>query len=170
MFGTLSNKEIEQVLHDQYLGRIGCHAENLTYVVPISYAYDGQSIYCHTQEGMKTKMMRKNPYVCFQVDSFEAMAAWKSVIAWGKFEELTKPAAREEALKILLNRNYPIISSQKMHLGEDWPFWPDDLNDIGGIVFKIELDRKTGRYEINDYISGSMEEALRQASNDSCVL
>ena len=37
-----------------------------------------------------------------------------------------------------------------MHLGEDWPFAPDNLNDIKGVVFKIELSEKTGRFEVND--------------------
>ncbi len=150
MFGSLTNKEIEELLKRQFLGRIGCHTDDLTYVVPISYAYDGENIYCHTHEGMKTKMMRKNPNLCFEVDSLENMATWKSVIAWGKFEEVTEEAERAKALRVLLSRVYPFISSKKMHLGEQWPFVPDDLNSIKGIVFKIKLTEKTGRYEVND--------------------
>ncbi|MEJ0105912.1 MAG: pyridoxamine 5'-phosphate oxidase family protein [Bacteroidota bacterium] len=53
MFGSLNNNEIDELLHQQFIGRIGCHAEGVTYVVPISYAYDGEYIYGRTFEGMK---------------------------------------------------------------------------------------------------------------------
>ena len=150
MFGTLNPKEIEDFLKKQFIGRLGCHANNKTYVVPISYAYDGEFVYCHTQEGMKTKMMRENPDVCFEVDSLETLATWKSIIAWGKFVEVTDKNERARALKVLLNRVYPFISTKKMHLGEHWPFVPDNLNEIKGVVFKIKLSEKSGRFEVND--------------------
>ncbi|HLK29108.1 MAG TPA: pyridoxamine 5'-phosphate oxidase family protein [Puia sp.] len=150
MFGTLTNEEIEDVLKRQFICRIGCHADNKTYVVPISYAYDGTYIYCHTQEGMKIKMMRQNPHICIEIDTLENMATWKSVIADGKFEEVSDKDERRKALKVLLSRVYPFISSKKMHLGEQWPFAPDDLNEIKGVVFRIALEEKTGRYEMND--------------------
>ena len=150
MFGTLNKEEIEDVIRRQFICRVGCSLNNTTYVVPISYAYDGQYIYCHTQDGMKNKMMRENPNVCFEIDSLETMATWKSVIAWGKYEEISDSEERSKALKVLLSRVYPFIISKKMQLGDQWPFAPDDLNNIKGIVFKIELKEKTGRYEVND--------------------
>ncbi len=151
MFGTLTNEQIDDLLKKQFIGRIGCHSKGLTYVVPISYAYDGQYIYCHTMEGgMKVKMMKENPEVCFEVDSLEMMATWKSVIAWGKFEEITNKEERSKALKVLLSRVYPFISSKKMQLGDQWPFVPDDPNEIKGIVFRIKLREKTGKYEVNE--------------------
>ena len=74
MFGTLSEKGVEHVLRHKLLGHIGCHANNITYIVPICYAYDGKYIYGRTFEGMKIKMMRENPTVCFQVENLESMA------------------------------------------------------------------------------------------------
>jgi len=148
MFGELTSDEMDQFMKSQFLGRLGCYADKKVYVVPVSYAYDGDSIYCHSNEGMKTAMMRKNPSVCFQVDQQENMATWKSVIAWGEYREIEDGAEREKALKILLGRLYPFVSSQRMQLGKDWPFTPDDLNEIPGIVFKIVLTERTGRYEM----------------------
>ncbi len=74
MFGNLNKDEIEEVLKHHLIGRIGCYAFDTTYIVPISYGYDGESIYCHTYEGLKITMMRKNPRVCFEVDTMENMA------------------------------------------------------------------------------------------------
>ena len=53
MFGRLDPEEIDELLHQQIVGRIGCHSDGVTYIVPISYAYDGKYIYAHTLEGMK---------------------------------------------------------------------------------------------------------------------
>ena len=94
MLGELNRAEIEQTLRTQAVGRIGCHANARTYVVPITYVYHGQAgIYFHSLDGLKIQMMRANPSVCFEVDVVYDLANWQSVIAWGRFEELTGEAA-----------------------------------------------------------------------------
>src|SRR5580765_196663 len=121
MLGKLTDVAIEETLKRQVIGRIGCHADGITYVVPVSYAYNGKDVYVHTYEGMKLKMMRKNPRVCFETDTMKDMANWQSVIAWGEFEELTETAERNKALQILLDRKLPLLSSITTHLSNDWP-------------------------------------------------
>jgi nitroimidazol reductase NimA-like FMN-containing flavoprotein (pyridoxamine 5'-phosphate oxidase superfamily) len=153
MFGNLGEDAIETVLHHQIIGHVGCHANNTTYVVPISYAYENGCIYAHTHEGMKIDMMRKNSKVCFEVYRMENMGNWQSVIGWGEFEEITEENARANALKILLKRDLPIISSKTVQLTAEWPFVPEDLNEIKGIVFRIKLTEKTGRYERTEEVS-----------------
>ncbi len=147
MMGKLSAAEIEEILSKQIVGRIGCHAEGLTYVVPVSYAYDGNYIYVHSLEGMKLALMRKNPSVCFEVDEMQNMANWKSIIVQGKFEELEDPQLRKHALDMLNNRVLPIISSATTHLSPYWPFPPDDYKEIKGIVYRIAIIEKSGRFE-----------------------
>ena len=149
MLGVLDSNEIEEVLHKQIVGRIGCHARDTTYVVPISYAYDGKYIYGHTREGMKIELMRINPAVCFEVEDIKDMANWKSVLAWGEYEELTDNEERKKGLEVLVNRLLPIISSETTHLTPHWPFTPKDISTITGIVFRIALQTRTGRFENN---------------------
>ena len=150
MLGILEKDEIEDLLGSQVVGRIGCHADDLTYIVPISYAYDGTYVYAHSDEGMKTSIMRKNPKVCFQVDHMKDMANWRSVISWGVFEELTGSEQRNEAIKRLANRVLPLVSSEKTHLSRHWPFPDEDPDSIRGVVFRIRLTEKSGRFENND--------------------
>jgi nitroimidazol reductase NimA-like FMN-containing flavoprotein (pyridoxamine 5'-phosphate oxidase superfamily) len=147
MFGQLSIQEIDEFINRQVVGRIGCHSNNVTYVVPISFAFDGTYVYGHTEEGLKVNIMRQNPNVCFEADHLEDMANWKSVICQGVFEELTDKAEREKALKILLERPLPFITSKTVQLSPQWPFPPSDYNLIGGVVFRILLNEKTGRFE-----------------------
>ena len=149
MFGHLNETEIEQVLTSQLIGHLGCHAEGLTYVVPVSYVYDNHFVYGHAQEGLKLAMMRLNPKVCFQVDTMKDMANWRSVVAWGEFEELLVEADREKAFDKLVGRELPLISSETTHLSSRWPFSSYDKDELGGAYFRIRLDKKTGRYETN---------------------
>jgi len=150
MIVDLKTDQIEGLLHSELVGRIGCFDGKSVYVVPISYAYDDGYIYCHAFEGKKINIMRKNPAVCFQVDKMTDMGNWKSVIAWGDYQELTDKQQINEALRILLKRPLPVISSITTHLGDTWPFTIDssqELNSIPGVVFRISLTKKTGRSE-----------------------
>ncbi|WP_256587866.1 pyridoxamine 5'-phosphate oxidase family protein, partial [Pseudomonas sp. FW306-2-11BA] len=72
--------------------------------------------------------MRKQPVVCLEVDRMHDMGNWLSVVAHGRFEELTDPVLRSQALQKLHERILPVISSETTHLSPDWPFAPVELN------------------------------------------
>lgn len=146
MIGELSEKQIEQLLSKQIIGRIACHRKDFVYLIPISYAYEGGALYARGFSGLKFDIMRQNPNVCFETDDVTDMANWKSVIAWGKFEEL-KNDERRKGLKILLHRHVPLSSSVLTHLGEEWPFSEQNLDKIVGVVFRINIIKKTGKFE-----------------------
>jgi len=145
--GKLTSAEIEKLLTKEVIGRIGCTDGQMVYVVPISYAYDGEYVYCHTHEGQKVNIMRKNPIVCFEVDHLQNMANWQSVIAHGRFEELKEGERRKNALQRLHERILPLVSSETTHLSKDWPFPSKELDKIGGVTFRIRLEEKSGRFE-----------------------
>jgi uncharacterized protein len=149
MLGKLNEQEIEKVLQENFVGHLGCHANGLTYVVPISYAYADGCIWGRTFEGMKMDIIRQNPSVCFQVETIPSMSNWKSVIVWGEFDELTEYEEKNKALKILLERKSPSVSSLMTRLATDWPFCNIDCDNVPGIFFKIPLKEKTGRFEMN---------------------
>jgi len=147
MIGKLTEAEVEELLGGQIVGHLGCHHDGKTYVVPISYAYDGKYLYSLSFEGLKLDIMRKNPKVCLQVDSMKDMANWQSVIVWGEFEELKDADSRKNGLSILVNRSLPLISSVTTHLNPTWPFVEKDLNKIKGIAYRILVTEKSGRFE-----------------------
>jgi nitroimidazol reductase NimA-like FMN-containing flavoprotein (pyridoxamine 5'-phosphate oxidase superfamily) len=150
MFGTLNDTQIEDLLKRQLLGRLGCHVNGLTYVVPLSYAYKDGYLYCHTQEGLKISMLRKNKQLCFQVDDAKDLSNWQSVICWGEFEELTEEDAKREALTLLNKRNFPVATTQKMRINQEWPFRDNTTEKLKGIFFRIKIEDRTGRYEKAD--------------------
>jgi hypothetical protein len=144
MLGHLSPDQIESLLQSEMVGRIGCNANGITYVVPMTYAYDGKYIYGHSREGMKIQLMRANPMVCFEVDRMEAPAKWQSVIVWGRYEEL-KGEERKQGLEKLLSRFSPIETSETSKPASDGH--QSDYGPPKSVVFRIELMEKTGRFE-----------------------
>jgi len=147
MFGTLNNEEIDALLHTQIIGRIACHLDDKIYVVPISFVYDGEFVYALTKEGTKINIMRQNPRVCFEVEDIANLGNWKTVLCWGQYEELPNKAERLQALRLLHDRQLPEVTSATTRLSPTWPFRPDNMNAIKGVVFRIRIDKKTGRYE-----------------------
>jgi nitroimidazol reductase NimA-like FMN-containing flavoprotein (pyridoxamine 5'-phosphate oxidase superfamily) len=88
MILEMSPSEIEEFVLSQKVGRVGCHRDGETYVVPVIYGWDADCIYVYTTEGKKVDMMRENQRVCFEIDEYLTSGGWRSVIAQGVFEEL----------------------------------------------------------------------------------
>jgi hypothetical protein len=147
MLGELSENQVDNLLKSQAIGRIGCHSGGITYVVPINYFYDGNFVYGHSAKGRKIEMMRKNPEICFQVDTIQNLNNWQSVIAWGKFEEITDIYEKEQVMQKLINKIVPLTSET----GHPSHGITDNDYDIGStvdlILYKIALNMKTGRFE-----------------------
>jgi uncharacterized protein len=156
MLGDLNPDQVETLLMNEAIGRIGCSANGVTYVVPITYVYDGGYIYAHSKEGMKIQMMRSNPMVCFEVDTMDKSSNWQSVIAWGRYEEL-KGNDRKLGWQKLISRLPPITSSETSmpsHNFED--AHQNSSGQYKAIIYRIKLLEKTGKFEkreclVNDH-------------------
>jgi nitroimidazol reductase NimA-like FMN-containing flavoprotein (pyridoxamine 5'-phosphate oxidase superfamily) len=148
MLGELDSQQIEELLHSEVIARVGCHAGGMTYVVPITYAYDGESIVGHSTDGLKIRLMRTNPEVCIEVDHMENMANWRSVIAWGTYEELDGAEAHE-AMNLLIERLRPLLVSQSSTPTHGAPTGSHQKDTAGhvAIIYRIRLKRKSGRFE-----------------------
>lgn len=136
--GTLTARQIDALLHRATIGRIGVSSDDRTYVVPITYVYDGDAVYGHTTLGQKVRMMRKNPRVGFEVDEITDMANWRSVIAHGTYEELKGDMA-EAAARLISARLSPLTTSQTAG--------PAGARERDRIVFRIRVRERSGRFE-----------------------
>jgi uncharacterized protein len=132
----LSRGEIEEFLRKQRIARLGCHAEGVTYVVPLIYAYEDDAVVAVTTEGRKTAMLRRNPRVCVEVDEYDAdgKGSWQSVIAYGTYEELTGDEI-ESALTLMRER----FARTAGRAAEPRPLGP------GVVVLRIRFEEISGR-------------------------
>ncbi len=138
MIGELSVAEIEQVLRTALIGRLGIYAEGRVFIVPVAYGYDGTYVYLHSHEGLKVRLMRTHPEVCFEVEEIDSPAHWRSVVAHGTFEELTNESERDTALAAIGRQG-------------ERPAAPSMAPDVDGptqiVVYRIRGTDRTGRYE-----------------------
>jgi nucleotide-binding universal stress UspA family protein/nitroimidazol reductase NimA-like FMN-containing flavoprotein (pyridoxamine 5'-phosphate oxidase superfamily) len=98
--GSLDREGIESVLAHALLGRLGCHDGGRLYVVPMVYAYAEGALWLRSGEGQKMRMLRRSPGVCVQIDQIVHLAQWRSVLVWGRFEELHGDEASEGLSRI----------------------------------------------------------------------
>jgi nitroimidazol reductase NimA-like FMN-containing flavoprotein (pyridoxamine 5'-phosphate oxidase superfamily) len=149
MLGELTREEIRDLLENNIVGRIGCSDGTKTYIVPVSYLVKGDSVLCHSREGLKIEMMRKNPNVCFEVDEIKDYTHWKSVIGWGIYEEITDDTqiaeARSHFSEVMLN----LKASQTSLPPESMPQRP--RNELPAstesIFYRIRITEVYGRFE-----------------------
>ena len=168
MSGHMDKDQIEEFLKSQVVGRLGCTDGDKVYVVPITFAYDNGCIYGHTKDGLKIRMMRKNPNVCFETDWVEDLSNWKSVIAYGTYEELDKSEANK-GLDILMNNVMFSLGkktiSNRSQTNEGFgelkriafehsflsPFTHSANKEISDIVvYRIRISEMTGKFGNNE--------------------
>ncbi len=147
MLGQLNKTEINNVLSSQVVGRLACTDGKQPYIVPVTFTYDGEYIYGQSNEGTKLEMARKNPNICFEVDTMTDMRNWQSVVVYGKIEELKNEEA-EKARDIFFGRVYPLMTSATIHsYGHEVTGKIDDSTRIKNVMYKIKIKKVTGRFE-----------------------
>lgn len=147
MIGELEPAHIEQILHEQVIGRIGCHARGRTYVVPVTYVYDGAAVLGRTGEGLKIRMMRENPIVCFEVEDLRYLPSWYSVITQGRYDELQGDAAVSARDQLIARRGAtPPVTSAMPRQGTGI-YETMNHAERPEVMFRIVLTDKTGRFD-----------------------
>ncbi|MEE4362838.1 MAG: pyridoxamine 5'-phosphate oxidase family protein [Desulfotignum sp.] len=105
--------DIEQILQQGQVCRLGFVDSNVPYIVPMNYGYKDQALYFHSATaGRKIDLIRANPLVCFEVDELVKMnkaanacdwgVSFKSVIGTGMARILETPAEKKAGLDIIM--------------------------------------------------------------------
>jgi len=136
MMKMLSHDEARKLFQVARIARLGCIVNGEPYVVPINCHLEDDCLYSHSLSGLKISGLRENPRACVQVDEVESDLHWRSALAFGKFEEITKPNQREDVLGKIF-RKFPLLTPVESAIAADG----------GGqevIVFRIRIERLTG--------------------------
>lgn len=145
MLGFLTDDVIHHLLTSQWFGRLACAAGDEISLVPVTYLYDGQFVYIHTRDGTKTRLIRQNPNVCFEVDELVSLTLWRSVVIHGIAEELTGDE-RVGMMQRLGVRQPPLFDDERP-LAEWNPSQVSDPHTSPPtVLYRIHVQSKTGRY------------------------
>jgi len=145
MMGTLSPKEIDEVLDSQVVARIAYVAEGKPWIVPVTYIYDGTCAYVHSADGAKIRGMRTNPHICFEVEDVRDMGHWSTVVAQAYFEELPRDD-EERVMDLLATRFAPFPWGDA-----ERPPRHEEIHRAEGvrrpILYRVRFIEKFGRYQ-----------------------
>lgn len=139
----LTADECRTVLGRAAYGRLGCARGDQPYVVPFVFQLDpaGACAYSVSTVGQKIDWMRENPKVCIEVDEIVDQFNWTSVLAFGRYEEISD-ARRDEDLR----RKATALFQQRSH------WWLPALARLASgkehhstVVYRIVIDRLSGR-------------------------
>ena len=136
MIKMLSEDETRGLFERAPVVRLGCIVNGEPYVVPINCIVEGEYLYGHSLPGLKISGLRENPHACVQVDEIENHLSWRSALAFGKYEEMSKGNERAGILTKLL-RKFPLLTPVESAIVED-----GSAQEV--IVFRIRIERLTG--------------------------
>lgn len=136
MMKMLTDDEARRLFQSVRVVRLGCIVNGEPYVVPVNCHLEGDYLYSHSLPGLKISGLRENPRACVQVDEIESDLRWRSAIAFGKYEEVTKPNERADILAKLL-RKFPMLTPVESAIAIDGS--PSEV-----VVFRIKIERLTG--------------------------
>jgi nitroimidazol reductase NimA-like FMN-containing flavoprotein (pyridoxamine 5'-phosphate oxidase superfamily) len=135
MMKVLSDSEARKLFQATRVARLGCIVNGEPYVVPINCYLEGDDLYSHSLPGLKISGLRENRHACVQVDDIESDLRWRSAIAFGMYEEITKSTERADVLAKLL-RKFPMLTPVESAIAVDG-YSPQV------IVFRIRIERLT---------------------------
>jgi len=120
---SITERDIyDKVIHESLICHLACCLEEQPYVIPISFGYDGSTVYFHTaRAGKKNDIFLANPQVCLafetdiklvpnQEDACEWSFNFQSVIASGEIKEISDPDLKTSGLNQIMHH----------YSGKDW--------------------------------------------------
>ncbi len=134
MIEAIGNREAQAMLRRNLIGHLGCNVDGEPYVLPINYIYDGDCVFIHSLPGRKINALRDDPRCCLQVEEIRDEYNWRSVIAFGRYEEITNAEERERILGALYKR-FPHLTPVESGMTKGLP-------EI--IVFRLRVEQITG--------------------------
>ena len=111
-------KDIESIISHADVCRLGLADNNIPYIVTLNFGYSGGSdkkLFFHcAKEGRKLDMIRKNNYVCFEMDADHLLTEGKeccdysmkfsSVVGWGYIFILSGDEEKREGYNSIMKQ------------------------------------------------------------------
>ena len=134
--------EAREVLGKLNYAHLAVAKDNIPYVVPVHYAFDGQDLFIYTTEGKKADIVKVNPEICLQAEDVEDNENWKSVMVSGTAEQITDEDSRQKALELILKINPKLTPAISIRWMDSW------VRENIEVVYRITPRSVTGRQTV----------------------
>ena len=146
-------EEVEEIIRKADVCRLALANDNFPYIVTMNFGYTNdpeQMIYFHcANEGKKLDMIRKNNYVCFEIDIDHLIHGkevgngrqgcnwgmrYKSVVGYGNISIITEKEAKKRGLDCIMK-----------HYGDENEYFYDDKVLANTTVLRLDITEITGK-------------------------
>lgn len=147
MIQELELNKGKKVLSENCIGHMSYIYMNNPFVVPITYYFDeeGGSLISYSSLGHKIEALRMNPQVSVQVEEIDSLNHWRSVVIYGKYEELSGSTARYELHKFCEGVKKLVNAKEQRTLKFLCDFSSKATSEKPPIVYRINIDEMTAR-------------------------
>jgi len=139
---------LEEIIRTAQVCRLGMVDNGAPYIVPLNYGYRENTFYFHSaREGRKIDILSRGQQVCVEIDcGHELISApqacdwgmrFASVIAYGTPRFIEEPAAKRQALAIIMSHYAPQSDFQ----------FPDSAL-TATTVFAVDVTAMTGKQKV----------------------
>jgi nitroimidazol reductase NimA-like FMN-containing flavoprotein (pyridoxamine 5'-phosphate oxidase superfamily) len=139
---------IEEIIRKADVCRIAIANGNIPYIVTMNYGYEGipeQRLYFHcANEGKKLEMIRKNNYVCFEMDTDHQIYSgikgcdwgmkYSSVVGYGNISIITETEAIKTGLNCIMS-----------HYGSEGEYFYDEKVLERTTILRLDIIEMTGK-------------------------
>lgn len=138
----MRESEAREVLGTLDYAHLAVAKDNIPYVVPVHFAFDGANLFVYTTEGKKADIIRVNPEICLQAEDVQDNENWKSVMVVGTAQQLTSEDDRQKALDLILKVNPKLTPAISIRWMDNW------VRENVEVIYRITPRSITGRQTI----------------------
>ena len=132
----LERSECLEILARNKVGRVAFSVHDRVDIEPIHYVLDGDWLYLRTSPGSKVATVAHNRWVAFEVDEFEELFRWRSVVVHGGIYPVSADLSGVETHEHAIDALRQLIPDS---------LTADDPVPFRNVVLRIHLDEVTGR-------------------------
>jgi nitroimidazol reductase NimA-like FMN-containing flavoprotein (pyridoxamine 5'-phosphate oxidase superfamily) len=144
---------IEEIIKKADVCRLALSSDNIPYIVTMNFGYSGnpvQGLFFHcANEGRKLEMIRKNKYVCFEMDIDHQIYVrpgndgrkgcnwgmnYRSVVGYGNISIITEKEAKKTGLDCIMK-----------HYGNENEYIYDEKVLASTTVLRLDITEITGK-------------------------
>lgn len=142
-------QQISLIIKKCRVCRLGLSQDDVPYIVPVSFGYDGKTLYFHSaKEGKKIDILSVNKNVCFEFESgVEVISnetqpcnwsfSFQTVIGFGEVQELVSAEDKIKGLKHIMAQ----------YSAKEWSLEQLPLNGLR--VWAINIESVTGKQSLD---------------------
>jgi uncharacterized protein len=136
--------EIESVIKNATVCRIGLADADEPYVIPVCFGYEDGTIYLHSSfHGKKIAMLEKNPQCCFEVDQCDTIIRAERPCSWGLRYKSVIGFGRAYFVSDNNEKKYGLNCIMRHYGSEMHEFSEDDIRNV--CIIRIKIDSITGK-------------------------